>query len=135
MEMELDGDVFRYRDPTSKRTWEIPAQTQVKFYDAENNRTGVGPKQHAKATFTTGLNYGRLLTIVELAALPYRTPRATQWRKDLGIKGKGKQPTIEYVEERYPQINLMPGKAKTPQDGIADAVALMDWARQSYSQL
>ncbi len=83
------------------------------------------PKQSSQSGFTFGEAYGTVKGIVDAMEIPYVLVTPQAWKKKVlaGTK-KEKQDAIEFCRRRYPNIDLIPGRCKTPQDGIADAVCI-----------
>ena len=92
------------------------------------------PKQGVTSTFTFGKGYGMILGILEAKGYAYRLVTPQAWKKSVlaGTK-KDKAAAIAFVHRAYPEIDLTPGKKRTPHDGIADAVCLAEYGRQNYS--
>lgn len=109
------------------------------------------PKQSAQSGLTTGTNYGALLGVLAALEVPHTVVRPQVWQHAVGVppcrrpllgddgvqlrtrSGRGRTTTdrrakkaavVRLVQERWPQVDLMPGRCTTPQDGMADAVAL-----------
>lgn len=72
-----------------------------------------------------------------LRTIPYEMVPASKWHKmlDIGIvkitgekhgarKKRIKAAVVAWCGRRYPGVSLIPGRCKTPQDGMADALAL-----------
>lgn len=85
------------------------------------------PKQGVVSTFKFGMNYGRIIGIVEGLGIPYVLVTPQTWKKVLAGTAKDKEAAIQYVKAKYPTIQLIPKGRRTPQDGIADAVCIADW--------
>ncbi len=85
--------------------------------------------------FATG--YGLIQGVLQACALRYRLVRPQAWkRKVLAGSDWSKQAAIEHVQHTLPELDLIPGRCRVPQDGLADAACLALWgqmreARQS----
>lgn len=113
-----------------------PIETVV--IKAAVEKVGAMPKQGVCSMFNFGVSYGKLLAMLEMlsASSPPGTfgyvrvtPQA--WKKII-LSGTGheKSDAIAYVQNKYPQINLLPtARCTSPHDGMADAVCLMEYAR------
>lgn len=86
------------------------------------------PRQGLSSTFRTGANYGRICGVVEALGWPLHVMRPQAWRREAGISvPRGSDPksaTIAAVSARLPDVDLLPGRARKPHDGIADAAGL-----------
>ena len=87
--------------------------------------------QGVSSTFTTGINYGMLMATVEVMGWRLLDLTPAKWRRAAGITTSGdpKAATIREVSRRMPHIDLMPGRCRTAQDGIADAAGMVLAAR------
>lgn len=90
-----------------------------------------GRPQGGTSMFTFGTGFGKLLGVLEAVGIPHRLVTPQTW-KSVVLKGtaKDKAAAIEFVHRAYPLVDLMPGRCRTPQDGIADAVCLAEYGRQ-----
>lgn len=78
--------------------------------------------------FATG--YGVLQGVIQSLALPHRRVPPMTWKgRVLRGLGTDKQAAITYVQQALPQVDLMPGRCRTPQDGVADAACLAVYGR------
>lgn len=86
------------------------------------------PHHGGKGNFTFGEGYGRIRGILEALEIPYQLVTPQAWKKKVlaGTK-KDKEAAIQFVRQKYPMINLMPDRKRTPQDGIADAVCIAEY--------
>ena len=90
------------------------------------------PKQGVTSMFSYGYGAGKIAGILEALGVPYRLVTPQAWKKlILAGTAKDKTAAISYVRRWYPAIDLMPGKKRTPHDGIADAVCLAEWAKKT----
>jgi len=92
------------------------------------------PGQGVTSMFTFGKGYGTLIGIcvglgvrVELV-----TPQA--WKKVvLAGTNKDKNAAIAYCRRAFPAISLLPTpRCKTPSDGIADALCILEYGKRTY---
>lgn len=94
------------------------------------------PGQGAQATFTFGKVYGIVLGIVDAMELPYQLVTPQAWKKKvLAGTQKEKADAIDFCRRRYPEIDLVPGKCRAPQDGIADATCMAHYAKLQNEKL
>lgn len=72
-----------------------------------------------------------------LKKFPYEMVASRKWHSELGItiakvanekhaarKKRIKAAVVAWCGRRYPTVSLVPGKCRTPQDGMADALAM-----------
>ncbi len=90
------------------------------------------PKQGVKGVFSFGLGYGKLLGMCQALKLRYELVTPQTWKKlVLQSTKQDKDAAIEFVQRRYPEVNLTPGSKKKPHDGIADALCIAVWATRT----
>lgn len=85
------------------------------------------PHQGVTSMFSFGMGYGMLLGLFHyvVGALSVHQIPPQRWKtRLLRLGGDQKQKAIQYCERRWPQIDLKPGRKRTPHDGIADAVCI-----------
>lgn len=87
------------------------------------------PTDGGKGIFTTGRGFGQLEGVIASLGFSYDLPRPSKgagWHNVLdGIEGGDtKAKSIALCQRRLPDLNLTPGKTRTPQDGLADAGAI-----------
>jgi crossover junction endodeoxyribonuclease RuvC len=92
------------------------------------------PGQGVKSVFTFGKGYGSLIGL--LVGLGIRTELVTPqaWKKVvLAGTVKDKDAAIAYCRRAFPQISLLATpRCKTPHDGIADALCILEYGRRTY---
>ena len=90
-----------------------------------------GRPQGAVSMFRFGFGTGLIVGVLEALSLPYRMVTPQAW-KSLVLAGtaRDKEAAIQFVRRAYPQIDLTPGRIRTPHDGMADAVCLAEWGRR-----
>lgn len=82
-------------------------------------------------------NYGKTCGIIEgiLLALGYRhilvIPQ--EWKREI-LSGTthDKEAAIAFCKRFFPEINLRPGAKRKDHDGMADALAIMEYGRRVY---
>lgn len=96
-------------------------------------KLGVRPKQSAQSGATQGINWGLLVGALRAQGLPVRVVRPQDWKAKV-LKGtkKDKDDAIAFARSAYPLVELVPGRCKVAQDGIADAVCLAEYGRQLH---
>lgn len=99
------------------------------------SRTGISSPS---SMLTFGKGFGVIEGVIQAFSvtafdIDLYTVNTKKWKEDiLGDESKNKQLAIDYVKAKHPNINLQPGKTKTDQDGIADAVCILDYAIKEY---
>ena len=96
-------------------------------------------RQSIKAGQTIMANYGRLIGLSEAWCKENHgeilTPSPIEWQKVIipnVDKGETKKASIARVQKKYPNIPLLATtRSRTPSDGIADAVNMIDWYLQT----
>ena len=85
-------------------------------------------------------NYGRLCAAAEVYArepqavfrgVDLHFPPSQRWKKVLET-GTDKAASIALVKRLLPQVDLLPGRKRTPHDGIAEAYAMALWSMATY---
>lgn len=85
----------------------------------------------ASNEFRLATGYGMLLGILEAMGIPYRLVLPMNWKtKVLGSYGTDKEAAIAWTQDNCPQVDLIPGRCRVPQDGIADAACLAAYGLQ-----
>lgn len=90
----------------------------------------------SQGNFTFGMNYGKLLGVIDPIIDIVYMPTPKEWQKKLlgaECAGHTKESSIAYVQRRWPYVDLTPGQKRKPSDGLADAVCLAEYARMTYS--
>ena len=93
------------------------------------------PKEGVRSVFSIGRGFGLWEGLVHGLGLPLYVVRPREWQVVLhGLPGEGKARAILAVEQRLPQLELLPGKLRKPHEGLADAACIAMWlARQGGS--
>jgi crossover junction endodeoxyribonuclease RuvC len=90
------------------------------------------PKQGVTSMFNFGRGYGIWLGILGGLGIPYQTVRPCDWTRMLkGLPGKGKERSILFASQYFPDLELTPGRCRKPKDGRADAACLAWYGSQS----
>ena len=88
------------------------------------------PKQGGASIFSFGYGYGAIIGILTALKIPYLNPTPQQWKKVVREgTNKDKIAAINFVKNRYPDVDMKPGKKTVDDDGIADAVCLAYYAK------
>lgn len=94
----------------------IPALVVI---EAQQTRGKVQPG--ATSILTTGRGWGLWEGLVAGIGWPYQSVRSQMWTKAMGLAGADKDVHCRRAMELLPSLDLIPGRKKKPQDGLADA--------------
>ena len=86
------------------------------------------PGQGVTSMFSFGKSYGMLTGAVMGAGIPLELVTPQKW-KSVTLQGtaKDKDAMIAFCRRRYPEVNLVPPRCRTANDGIADAVGILHY--------
>lgn len=91
------------------------------------------PKQGVTSSFNYGVGYGVLIGMTTFAEIPLHEIRPADWKREI-LAGepdkKDKGTSIRVCERLFPQVELVPGGCKKPQDGMAEAILLAEYGRR-----
>lgn len=83
------------------------------------------PGQGVTSMFNFGKGFGEILGVCAALDICVELVSPQKWKRAvLSGTEKDKAAAIEFVQREYPMINLVPGRCRVPQDGIADAVCI-----------
>lgn len=106
----------------------LPPASEVATVVVE--QLGVRSEQSAQSGATQGKNWGRITGAIEAFEYPLRIVRPQDWKaKVLRGTKKDKSDAIAFAQRAYPDVNLKPGKCRTPQDGLADAICMAEYGK------
>jgi crossover junction endodeoxyribonuclease RuvC len=90
------------------------------------------PGQGVASTFKFGQGYGSILGVAAALAVPVELVTPQRW-KSVVLHGtaKDKASAIAYCRRAYPKVNLVPQGCRTPHDGLADSLCLLEYGRRS----
>jgi crossover junction endodeoxyribonuclease RuvC len=88
------------------------------------------PGQGVCSMFSFGFSTGGLHGVARALNLVVKTVQPRKWQKTLmGDAKHEKEDTIRFVQEKYPEVNLLATKrSKKPHDGMADAIGITTYA-------
>jgi hypothetical protein len=94
-------------------------------------RSQAMPGQGVTSMLKIGIGYGIWLGIFAGLGIPFSTVRPHEWVKTVlaGLPGKGKERSILWVSQNFPEADLTPGRRTKPMDGRADAICLAKYAQ------
>jgi crossover junction endodeoxyribonuclease RuvC len=89
------------------------------------------PMQSTISTFTCGIGYGKLISALELKAIPYSEIRAQVWKKHFGLLKQDKIKSVELASNLFPSAKDL---FYTPRgrmlDGLAEALLIAEYGRR-----
>lgn len=91
------------------------------------------PRQGVVSTFTFGRGYGSLLSILEIMDIPFEEIPSQRWKKKVfGRSTPDKKVSVEFASTMENANNFIFCKrGGKPHDGVADAICLAEYARQT----
>jgi Holliday junction resolvasome RuvABC endonuclease subunit len=92
------------------------------------------PKQGVVSTFTFGRGYGSLLSILEIMDIPFEEIPSQKWKKKVfGRTTPDKKVSIEFASTlQNSEAYLFCKRGNKPHDGVADAICLAEYSRQTF---
>lgn len=91
--------------------------------------------QGITSTFTFGKGYGMVLGAVMGAGIPLELVSPQKWKSvTLCNTEKDKKAAVDFCRRRYPDVNLVMPRCRTPHDGIADAVCILHYGLNLYNK-
>lgn len=91
--------------------------------------------RHAGNEFRFATGYGLIQGVLQSCALRYRLVSPQAWkRKVLAGSDWSKQAAIAHVQRTLPDLDLIPGHCRVPQDGLADAACLALWGQMRHDR-
>ena len=91
------------------------------------------PGQSSKATQTTGINYGKLLAVLEIAGVSYQRVHPAKWKKEFQLYGKSKYGSAEVAKRLFPSEDFVTERGRL-MDGAAESLLLAEYARRIYKE-
>jgi crossover junction endodeoxyribonuclease RuvC len=89
------------------------------------------PGQGVASTFKFGQGYGSILGIAAALAVPCELVTPQRWKGAiLHGTAKDKASAIAYCRRAYPDVPLVPPGCRTPHDGLADSLCLLEYGRR-----
>ena len=87
------------------------------------------PGQGSVSMFSFGESYGWLKGAMDMECLSYQEIQPQRWKKEFGLNSD-KTKSIEVAKQLFPDADLRPGKCRTDQDGLAEALLMAEYARR-----
>ena len=97
---------------------------------------GPMPKQGVVSTFRFGVGFGTWLGMLAALRIPHLAVTPHAWKKAiLAGTTKDKGAAIEWAQRRFPEVSLLAtARSKVPHDGLADALAMAEFARRLQAE-
>ena len=87
------------------------------------------PKQGVTSMFTFGENFGWLKGVLDAKEISYQEIPPQTWKKEFGLNSD-KTASIEVARQLFPKAKLVPDKAQKPDNNIAEALLMAEYARR-----
>ena len=90
------------------------------------------PGEGAVGAFSYGLGFGMILATLKTLGIPFATVKPQAWKGDV-LTGtqRDKSAAVAFCQNRFPSVELYPGRMTKPHDGVADAFCIAEHARRS----
>lgn len=87
--------------------------------------------QGARSALTIGVNFGRILGVLEYGKHAYARIHPLIWQRAVGItkNGNTKAQSVSLCQRLYPHVPLIPERCRVPHDGIADALLIAHYGK------
>lgn len=90
------------------------------------------PKQGVSSVWSFAQGYGFVLGVIMTLEIEIIPIYPHDWKPALVGAGKDKSASIEYVQDRFPDFNLAPGRLRVPNNNLADAVCIGVYAYHTH---
>jgi crossover junction endodeoxyribonuclease RuvC len=96
-------------------------------------KVGAMPGQGVTSTFTFGMGYGQLQGLLAGLGIPFELVTPQAWKK-LVLAGtpKDKDAAIAYCRRAFPDVPLIMPRCRTPHDGIADSLCILQYGIRTF---
>ena len=94
------------------------------------------PKQGLVSTFRFGVGFGTWLGMLAAMRIPHLAVTPQTWKKAiLAGTTKDKGACIQWAQMRFPEVSLLAtARSKVSHDGLADALAMAEYARRLQAE-
>jgi crossover junction endodeoxyribonuclease RuvC len=94
-------------------------------------KVGAMPGQGVVSMFRFGMGYGQILGCLAACGVPVELVTPQRWKgRILAGTKKDKDAAVAYCRRVFPSISLIPARCRSPHDGIADALCLLEYGRR-----
>ena len=87
------------------------------------------PGQGVKSMFTFGENFGWIKGILDMGEISFQEIPPQKWKREFSL-GNDKQKSIEVARQFFPGIQLIPKGCRVPDNNLAEAALLCEYARR-----
>jgi crossover junction endodeoxyribonuclease RuvC len=135
--IHYQGITIAYPMPLAGKTLDLPSiATLIRSHSpdlAVIEKVGSMPGQGVTSTFTFGCGYGQLQGLLAGMGVPFELVTPQAWKK-LVLAGtpKDKDAAIAYCRRAFPDVPLVMPRCRTPHDGIADSLCLLQYGLRSF---
>jgi crossover junction endodeoxyribonuclease RuvC len=121
LDLATIAELFRYTQGNSEKTIAVI------------EKVGAMPGQGVSSTFSFGCGYGQIQGILAGLGIPFELVLPQAWKKSiLTGTAKDKDAAIAYCRRAFPDIPLIMPGCRTPHDGIADSLCLLQYAIRTF---
>lgn len=93
-------------------------------------KVGAMPGQGVTSMFNFGHNFGFIEGILRAQGIPYQLVPPQTWKKEFSLSSD-KAKSIEVCQKLFPDVSLLATeRSRKPNDGIAEAVLMAEYARR-----
>jgi crossover junction endodeoxyribonuclease RuvC len=97
-------------------------------------KVGAMPGQGVTSTFTFGMGYGQIQGLLAGMGIPIELVQPQIWKKIiLAGSPKDKDAAIAYCRRAFPNVPLVMPRCRTPHDGVADALCILQYGIRTFS--
>mgnify|MGYP003115600669 FL=1 len=128
-------------DTSQVRRWLLELPETPSLIMLEMLQARPAGKMSTTSAITMGRAHGALEGLLIGLQLPHELPQPNAWKKAMGLPrrpakeaDKRKTDAISLCRRLLPDLDLIPGRCKKPQDGIAEAGLLAVYARRVFVQ-
>ena len=94
-------------------------------------KVGAMPGQGVTSMFTFGMGYGAVQGIAAALSVPVELVTPQRWKSTvLHGTAKDKASAIAYCRRVFPSVPLVPPRCRSPHDGLADSLCLLEYGRR-----
>lgn len=93
-------------------------------------KVGAMPGQGVVSMFNFGHNLGFIEGLLQAYSIPYQLVPPQTWKKEFSLSSE-KAKSIEVCQKLFPEVSLLATKrSRKPNDGIAEAILMAEYARR-----
>lgn len=95
-------------------------------------KVGAMPGQGVVSMFNFGHNFGFIEGVLGAIGMPYQLVPPQTWKKEFSLSSD-KAKSIEVCQKLFPNVSLLATpRSRKPNDGIAEALLLAEYARRKW---